>query len=617
MHPDLLLALTGLIGMAVLAHWVSWRLRIPSILLFLAFGFLIGPVFQIIDIDALMGELLFPIVSLAIAIILFEGGLTLRVGDLKQIESVVWRMLSVGVVITWALTTLLASLLLGFSLQMSLLTGAILTVTGPTVIIPLLRQVRPKRRVSSILRWEGILIDPIGVALTVLVFDAISTAEPVSGVGLLLVGLLETAVVGVVIGYTAARLLIEGMRRHWIPEYLDIPITLFLVLTAFAISNVLQAESGLLTVTIMGVVLANQGLRVFKGWRLGGNQTPVSIDRIVEFKETLQTLIVSLLFIMLAARLQRDDIARIGPGAILFVLALILIVRPFMIWICTLRSPLTWQERVFMGWMAPRGIVAAATASILGITLTAAGIEGGAQLTPVIFAVIIGTVIVYGLSAGPLAARLGLAQPNPQGTLIIGAHAWAREIAEALNKAGFYILLVDTNWNNVTAAQMAGLNVTYGNVLSSQTDDLLDLTGIGRVLALTSNDEVNALVSLKFANLFERANVFQLAPVRGDGEPLGIARAMGGRLLFGESATFKALSRAFANHSTIRITNLTPEFSVPDYQSFYNGEARVLFAVDKAHKLLINTADMPLKLQEGMSVISLVPEKVEQPASSD
>ena len=176
MHADLLLALTGLIGMAVLAHWISWRLRIPSILLFLAFGFLIGPVFQIIDIDSLMGELLFPVVSLAIAIILFEGGLTLRFGDLKQIEGVVWRMLSVGVLITWALTTLLASLLLGFSLQMSLLTGAILVVTGPTVIIPLLRQVRPKRRVGSILRWEGILIDPIGVALTVLILAGIAAA---------------------------------------------------------------------------------------------------------------------------------------------------------------------------------------------------------------------------------------------------------------------------------------------------------------------------------------------------------------------------------------------------------------------------------------------------------
>lgn len=609
MHADLLLALTGLIGMAVLAHWISWRLRIPSILLFLAFGFLIGPVFQIIDIDSLMGELLFPVVSLAIAIILFEGGLTLRFGDLKQIEGVVWRMLSVGVLITWALTTLLASLLLGFSLQMSLLTGAILVVTGPTVIIPLLRQVRPKRRVGSILRWEGILIDPIGVALTVLIFDAIATTAPVSGAGLLLVGLLETAVVGLVFGYAAARLLIEGLRRHWIPEYLDIPITLFLVLTAFALSNVLQAESGLLTVTIMGIVLANQELRVFRDWRLGGSRIPVSIDRIVEFKETLQTLIVSLLFIVLAARLQRDDIAQIGPGAIVFVLGLIVIVRPFMIWVCTLRSPLTWQERVFMAWMAPRGIVAAATASIFGITLTTAGIEGGAQLTPVIFAVIIGTVIVYGLSAGPLAARLGLAQPNPQGTLIIGAHAWARKIAAALNKAGFYVLLVDTNWNNVTAAKMDGLNVTYGNALSSQTDDLLDLTGIGRVLALTSNDEVNALVSLKFANLFERANVFQLAPIRGEGEPLGIARAMGGRLLFGESATFRALGQAFGNGTEIKITDLTPEFDSMDYQAFYNGEAQVLFAIDKAHKLLVNTVDAPLKLHEGMSVISLVPEQ--------
>jgi NhaP-type Na+/H+ or K+/H+ antiporter len=607
MHEDLLIALTGLIGVAVLAHWISWRLRIPSILLFLAFGFLIGPVFQLIDVDHLMGELLFPIVSLAIAIILFEGGLTLRFADLRQIETVVWRILSLGMVVTWALTTLLASLLLGFSFQMALLIGAILVVTGPTVIIPLLRQVRPTQRVGSILRWEGILIDPIGVVLTVLVFEAISTVGPVAGIGVMALGLLKTAVIGLVIGYLAARLLIEGLRRHWIPEYLDNPITLFLVLTAFAISNVLQTESGLLTVTVMGVVLANQELRVFRGMHLGGNRVPVSIDRIVEFKETLQTLIVSTLFIMLAARLQREDIAQIGIGAVVFVLALIVLVRPVMIWLCTLRSPLSWQERVFMGWMAPRGIVAAATASIFGIELTAMNVEGAAQLTPIVFAVIIGTVVIYGLTAGPVAQRLGLAQPNPQGTLIIGAHPWARKIAEALNKAGFYVLLVDTNWNNVTEARLEGLNVVYGNALSSQTNDLLDLTGIGRVLALTSNDEVNALVSLKYDSLFERANVYMLPPPRGEGEPLGIARDMGGRLLFDEKATFRAMSEAFDNGRELKITELTPEFSTMDYQEVYNGEAQVLFAVDRAHKLLVDTVDAPLKPQEGMSVISLVP----------
>ncbi len=610
MHEDLLLALTGLIGVAVLAHWISWRLRIPSILLFLAFGFLIGPIFQIIDVDHLMGELLFPIVSLAIAIILFEGGLTLHFGDLKQIEGVVWRMLSAGLVITWGLTTLLASLLLGFSLQMSVLIGAILVVTGPTVIIPLLRQVRPTRRVGSILRWEGILVDPIGVVLTVLVFEVISTtAGPVAGLGLILVGLLKTAIIGLAFGYVAARLLIESLRRHWIPEYLDNPIALFLVLTIFAVSNLLQTESGLLSVTVMGVVLANQELRVFGRWRLGGDSTPVSIERIVEFKETLQTLIVSTLFIMLAARLTPGDIAQIGWSVVVFVLALIIFVRPFMIWFCTLRSPLTWQERVFMGWMAPRGIVAAATASIFGLELTAMGVEGAEQLTTVVFAVIIGTVIVYGLSAGPLAQRLGLAKPNPQGTLIIGAHPWAQKIADTLARAGFYVLMADTNWANVTEARQAGLSVVYGNVLSSQTDDMLDLTGIGRVLSLTSNDEVNALTSLKFAGLFDRANVYQIAPARGNGQPLGIARDMGGRLLFDEKESYAHLSRLFDQGYELKITELTPEFDLNDYRAHYNGQAQVLFAVDKAGKLLVDTDDMPLKLQEGMSVISLVPEE--------
>jgi NhaP-type Na+/H+ or K+/H+ antiporter len=225
MHQSLLVPLTGIIGLAVLAHWIAWRLRIPSILLFLGFGFLAGLLFHVIDIDQVMGELLLPIVSLSIAIILFEGGLTLRFADVQYIEGVVWRVLSLGVVITWTATTLFAMLLLNFSLQMALLIGAVLVVTGPTVIIPLLRQIRPSKRVASILRWEGIVIDPVGVVLTVLVFEAISAGSPTGSVFIVLAGLLKTMSIGLGLGYATVRLLIEAVRRHWMPDYLENPIT--------------------------------------------------------------------------------------------------------------------------------------------------------------------------------------------------------------------------------------------------------------------------------------------------------------------------------------------------------------------------------------------------------
>ncbi|NJL55672.1 sodium:proton antiporter [bacterium] len=580
MHDDLLIALTGIIGLAVIAHWIAWRLRSPSILVFLAFGFLVGPILHLIDIDHVLGELLFPIVSLSIAVILFEGGLTLRFADLRHIGGVVWRILSIGVILTWGLTTLLASLLLGFNFQLALLTGAILVVTGPTVIIPLLRQIRPSGRVASILRWEGIVIDPLGVVLAVLMFEVVSPVNPNGSIVTLLLGLISTSVIGMTLGYVTARLLIETLRHHQIPEYLENPFTLFLVLTSFTISNLLQTESGLLTVTVMGVVLANQDLSLFGRWRLGGSKQPIHLERIIEFKETLQTLIVSSLFIMLSARLRFEDMALIGWGTVVFVLALLLIVRPLTIWLCTFGSPLSWQERAFISWMAPRGIVAAATASLFGLELTALNLAGAEQLAPVVFAVIIGSVVIYGVTAGPLAQRLGLSQANPQGTLIVGAHGWARAIAHALKKAGFQVLLVDTNWTNVQQARMEGLDIVYANILSSQTDELLDLTGIGRVLALISNDEVNTLTSLKFARLFGRAQVYQLPPEQGDHERLKMGNELSGRLLFGEGKSYANLDLLFAQ-GEIKITQLTPEFEIAAYEALYNGRSEPLFAIDK------------------------------------
>lgn len=606
MHEDLLVSLTGIIGLAVAAHWLAWRLRAPSILLFLGIGLLGGPILHVIDVDHVLGELLFPIVSLSIAIILFEGGLTLHVEDLRHVEVVVWRILSLGVITTWGLTTLLARLLLDFSFQMALLTGAILVVTGPTVIIPLLRQIRPSARVASILRWEGIVIDPVGVVLTVLVFDAISTANVNEGIAVILVGVLKTSVVGVVFGYAAVRFLIEALRRHALPDYLENPVTLFLVLTAFTLSNLLQSESGLLTVTIMGVVLANQDLHVAGRWYLGGSKTPIHIERIVEFKETLQTLIVSSLFIILSARLDLKDLSQIGWGTAAFVAGLILVVRPLTIALCTFGSALSRQERIFIGWMAPRGIVAAATASLFGLELAAQEVKGAEQLVPVVFVVIITTVIVYSVSAGPLTRRLGLSQANPQGTLIVGAHGWARTIAQSLKKAGFQVLLVDTNWAHVQQARMDGLPVVYANILSGQTDELLDLAGVGRVLALTSNDEVNSLTSLKFARLFGRAQVYQLPYKRSKVERMATGRELSGRFLFGEDKSYEDLDALFAQGAVLKTTQLTPSFDLTAYQALYNGKAELLFAIDKTGRLLVSTVDAPLKPQVGMSLVSLV-----------
>ncbi|MBZ0304924.1 MAG: cation:proton antiporter, partial [Anaerolineae bacterium] len=274
MHEELLIGLAGIIGLGIAAQWLAWRLNFPSILLLLLFGFVAGPITLFLHVDELFGDLLFPVVSVSVAIILFEGGLTLRFGDLRNIRSLLPRLLTVGVIITWLLTTAAAYFVVGLELTLSLLLGAILVVTGPTVVIPLLKQIRPTGRVATILRWEGIVIDPVGAVLAVLVFEVIRAADINAGVAQAIVSLLITIVIGLIIGYVTARAMIELFGRNWVPENLQNPVALMFLVAMFTLSNMIQAESGLLTVTVMGIVMANQDLTLHLGgwfkWSLAG-----------------------------------------------------------------------------------------------------------------------------------------------------------------------------------------------------------------------------------------------------------------------------------------------------------------------------------------------------------
>ena len=586
----LLEGLAAIIVLGIAAQWLAWRLRLPSILMLLAVGFVAGPVTGLLDPDALLGDLISPIVSLSVAIILFEGGLSLRLSELRSIGRVVRNMLSVGMLITWALSTLGARLLLGLDWSLSLLLGAILVVTGPTVIGPLLRDIRPSGRVSSILRWEGIMIDPIGVTLALLVFEGILVVDVETATLVAAVGLIKTVLIGLVFGGLGALLLTSLLRRYWIPDYLENPVTVMIVIAAFAVSDLLQPESGLLTATVMGIVVANQ--------------QGVSVRHIVEFKENLGVMLISNLFILLAARLNLDDLVHIGLGTVVFVALLMLVVRPLAVFVATLGSNLKWQERLFIAWLAPRGIVAAAAASIFTLELTRNGHPQAELLTPLTFTVIVATVAIYSLTAGPLARRLGIAQAAPQGTLIVGAHAWARQLAAALQSQGFKTLLVDSNWENIQAAHMEDLEAQYADVLSEHEDGL-NLAGLGRLLALTSNDEVNSLAALHFAEIFGRAEVYQI-PCQVRPRSGSVPLHLRGRLLFRDDISIGTLEEHLALGAEIKATPLTAEFTYDDFQAFYQGRALPLAVVDENHKVTFYATDQPPVPRPGHTLLSLI-----------
>ncbi len=591
----LLVGLASIVVLGVGSQWLAWRLRLPAILILLVAGFVAGPVAGFIRPDALLGDLLLPIVSLSVAVILFEGGLSLDIAELKQVGRIVRNLIIIGVPVTWFLATVLAYLLPGLDLELAILFGAILVVTGPTVIIPLLRHIRPDVRVGTAVKWEGIVNDPIGAILAVLVFEAVVAGGFEQGLAVAGLGVLKAALTGGAFGLAGAGVVVLLLRRYWIPDYLQSPVALTVVILIFAASNQIQAESGLLAVTLMGIALASQQF--------------VTVRHIVEFKENLRVLLISVLFIILAARLPLRDPDYMSAGSLAFLAGLILVVRPAAIAISTWRSKFNWRERIFLGFIAPRGIVAAAVASVFAYELVRLGDTSAARLVPLTFLVIVGTVAFYGIVTPLLARWLGVATPNPQGMLIVGAASWVRDMSKALDQQGVRVMLADSNWGNVAAARRAGLKAHYANVLTEQALERLELEldGIGRLLALTPNDEVNALTAIHFGDIFERSQTYQVVPKKREGrEDPGIPQHLRGRFLFRPEATHEHLSSRFASGAVIKTNKLTEEFDFDGFLALYGESAIPMFAIGESGRVQVLTAVSPPTPKSGQTLISLV-----------
>jgi len=586
--PEPLVQLALIVVFGLGAQLLAYHLRLPSILLLLLAGFLLGPVLGLIHPDELLGEALFPLVSLSVGIILFEGGLTLKLKELPAGGPVIFRLISIGALATWAIASVGARLILGFDWSLAVLIGAILIVTGPTVVGPLLRQIRPKGRAGAILKWEGILIDPVGAVIAVLVFEVIALGGVDSLSRYLLAGVLSSLLVGLAFGLLGAVILLLLMRRYLIPDYLQSGVTLAFVLGFFMLGDLLAPDGGLLTVTVMGIALANQA------W--------VPVRHIIEFKENLQVLLIGVLFILLAGRIELASLSAIGWSVAAFMALLILVARPAAVLLSTWRTPLDRSERIFLTWMAPRGIVAASVASVFAFELTELRVPGAELLAPTVFLVIVGTVIFYGLTSGPVARRLGLSERDPQGALIIGAHAFARQLARELGKLGYRTVLVDSNYRNVAEGRMSGLEAETGNALGEETLAELDLSGIGRVLALTGNDEVNTLAALRAGEVFARAEVYRL-PGAAKNAPAGFHEA---RTLFGPQVTYSFLATAIDSGATVKTTRLSPSFDLAAYRDYYGPRSIPLAVAGDNGRLTFLTDDQQPVAKSGHSLISLI-----------
>ncbi|MDE1224628.1 cation:proton antiporter [Vibrio aestuarianus] len=592
MHEEfiaLAIAAIGVLGLA--CQWLAWRLRLPAILFLLIAGLVVGPLTGWLQPQALLGELLFPLISLAVAVILFEGSLTLNFKEIRGVNHTVWSIVSLGALVSWGVTSAVAHFLLGFDWSLALLFGSLTVVTGPTVIVPLLRTVRPNVRLSNILRWEGILIDPLGALFVVMVYEFIVSSSEVHS---LYVFALILAV-GLAIGAAAGQAVAVVLRRGMLPEYLQPFAVLAVVLGVFSASNAIESESGLLTVTVMGMWLANA--------------KNVNIQHILHFKENLTILLITGLFILLAARIEIADFQALGWSALLLFVLMQLVSRPLSIFIATARSSLSLKEKTFLAWVAPRGIVAASISSLFAIKLTSAGVEGATLLVPLTFMVIIGTVILQSATARPIAIALQVAEPAPRGFLVIGANDVARELGKAFAKYDCRVVLTDSNWDYISQARMAGLANYYGNPISSHADEYLDLIGIGHVVALTPDKHFNIMACMHFLSDFGEKRVFCLNDHlnSSSSDKHKVAQEYHGLSLFNGEVSYKKLASLINQGAEVKHTKLSGNFTYQDYlQRHKESFVLPLFVVNLKGRIQMYHDTQVFEPVEGETVVSLI-----------
>jgi len=560
------IALIGALGIG--AQWLAWRLQRPAIVLMAIAGLIFGPLLGWIlgfDIWAPMenfltmfhlnpvddfGDVYRPMIGIAVAIILFEGGMTLRFKDLGDATHAVGRMVLIAGPIAWGLGTLAAHKIVGLPWDIAAMVGGLFVVTGPTVIMPLLRQAHLKSRPANVLKWEGIVNDPVGALFAVGGYEFIRFSMQEANMVLVFGKLIFAAVLGTVVGIISGYGLANAFRKGHIPEYLKAPVVLAWVLAIYVLANTMAEETGLLAVTALGMTMANTKF--------------ASMVEMRRFKETIAIMLVSGVFVVLTATLTPEVLKDFFSFRIIgFVLAMMLLVRPIAVMISTLWSGITWRESVLLSFIAPRGVVAVAVAGLFAAELQALGRPEGQQFVPLAFALVFATVLFAGFAIGPMSKALGLSSKHGDGVLIVGANPWSLGLAKALKEMGVGVLVADTNWRRLRGARLEGFSTFYGEVLSENADYRLDHSAFNHLIAATPNDAYNALVCVEFAPELGRHRVFQVSGQdKEDKDGDTIAFTSRGRTLSSRGRSFDALTRDWWSGWRFKTTNVSEEYPI-------------------------------------------------------
>lgn len=507
-----MLELAGIIILGILAQWVASKLKIPAILPLILIGLLVGPfAAEYLSQDGTKwiqpiwdgekglfpGESLFYFVSLAISVVLFEGGLTLRIKEIKNVGPVITKLIMIGSTVTFFGAAVAAHFIFYLSWEMCFLFSALIIVTGPTVITPILRHIPLKQDVSAVLKWEGILIDPIGALVAVLVFEFISVDAGGAFTKTAFVEFGKIVLFGATFGFTFAHGLNFAINKRFIPHYLLNVVALASVLGVFVLSDSFAHESGLLAVVVMGMVL--------------GNSNSPYLKELLYFKESLSVLMVSILFILIAANINMEDLMLIYNWNTVILFTIVVFgLRPIGVFLSTYNSKLNINERIFISWVGPRGIVAAGISSLFGLKLAREGVPGAEYITPLVFMIVLGTVILNATTARFVAKLLGVFLKKANGILIIGASKSSRLIGNYLEENGRHVALIDTNQNNIAKAKELGLEAINSNIYSDTLGDNIELNDMGYIIALTGNSEINQFAIKRFEAEFGENGAFRL-----------------------------------------------------------------------------------------------------------
>ncbi|MAW85857.1 MAG: sodium:proton exchanger [Phyllobacteriaceae bacterium] len=586
--------LASIAAAGILAQWIAWRIRVPAIVLLLIAGGLVGPVTGFIDPVRDFGDVYRPAVSLAVAIILFEGGLTLNFKEISETSTAVRRMITVAGPLIWVMTALAAHFVGGLSWPTAAVLGAILVVTGPTVIMPLLRQAKLSQRPASLLRWEAIVNDAIGALFAVLAFELFLVMHGTHHADRLAISVILAFVAAVAGGILMGRFIAWSFIRGHVPEYLKVPVLFAAVLAAFVATNLVLEEAGLLTVTVMGITLANTRI--------------ASLAEIRRFKETVTILLVSGLFVLLTAALDVDAIMALDWHAAAFVALVMFAIRPAAVFIATMGTGLSLKERLFVGWIAPRGIVAVAVSGLFGAALADNGVEDAQLMVAFAFVVVVTTIIAHGFTLSPLATLLGLKSAESPGVLIVGGSRFATSLARKLKELKVPVLIADTEWDRIREARLADIPVYFGEVLSEDAHHSLALNRYQNIIAATPNDAYNTLVCTDLGPEVGRSHVFQIGSAKERSERLALNFTLGGRPLTREPALgwfdFQInMTRGWG----IQATRVTDEFPFDKYLKTRAEGARMILWRKASGQLVFASTAPDGKPQAGDTILSFAP----------